>query len=204
MTRVVLLGLVALAAGCRGGELNVLGYSSAPPFDPNIRSVYVPVFKNAAFVATPNRGLEVRLTEAVVNELNGRRTPMRVVSDPSQADTELVGTITAVLKPTYNRTFQNHNREFETVLVADIVWRDLRTGRVLTGSRGPAIPDKPVPFDPNLQPPADPLPPPLALPVTVRATGRTLLELGETNATGEDMAVRQLARNIVNLMETPW
>ena len=208
MTRAVLVGLaaglLAAAVGCRNGELSLLGYTSAPPYDPNIRSVSVPVFKNAAYVASPNRGLEVRLTEAVVNELNGRRTPIRVVSDPAQADTELVGTVTQVLKLPFTRTFQNHNREFDTVIAADIVWRDLRTGKVLTGSRGPALPERPVPFDPNVAPPADPPAPPVASPVRVQATGRTLLELGETNATGEDMAIKQLARNIVNLMEAPW
>lgn len=204
MPRLLLLGVVALLAGCRNGEVSLFGYSSAPPFDPNIRSVYVPVFKNAAFVATPNRGIEARVTEAVVNEINGRKTPMRVVGDPARADTELVGTIIQVRKQPYNRTFQNHNREFDTIIVAEVVWRDLRTGQVLSSGRGPAIPEKPVPFDPTLTPPADPPAPPLALPTVVQASGRTLLELGETNATGEDMAVKQLARTIVNLMEQPW
>lgn len=198
------VAVVMLVAGCQNGELCLFGYSSAPPFDPNIRTVYVPVFKNSAFVTTPYRGIEVRVTEALINELNGRRTPMKVVSDPAQADTELVGTVVQLLKLPTNRTFQNHNREFDTVIVADIVWRDLRSGRVLTGSRGPTLPERPLPFDPNIAPPADPPPPPVANPVRVQGVGRTLLELGETNATGEDMAVRNLARTIVNMMEAPW
>lgn len=202
--RAFLVAGLAAAAGCRNGELNVFGYTSAPPYDPNIRSVYIPVFKNAAFVAGPYRGMEVRLTEAVVNELNGRRTPIRVVSDPAQADTELVGTIVQVLKLPYSQTFQNFHREYDTLIGVDIVWRDLRTGKVLTNSRGPALPEKPVPFDPNVAPPSDPPAPPVATPLRVQATGRTILELGETTATGEDMALRQLARNIVNLMEAPW
>jgi hypothetical protein len=203
-TRLTALALVAVACGCRNGEVSVLGYSSAPPFDPSVRSVYVPVFKTSAFVATPNRGIEFRLTEAIVQEINGRRTPMRVVSDPARADTELVGTIVRVLKLPYSRTFQNHNREFETLVTAEVVWRDLRTGKVLSGSRGGTAPDRPPPFDPTVPVPADPPPAPLPVPTTVQATGRTLPELGETNATGEDMAIKALARQIVNMMEAPW
>ena len=206
MTRAALAGLLAAVAvaGCQKGEINFLGYSSAPNYDPDIRSVSVPVFKNAAFVTSPYRGIEVRVTEAVVTELNGRRTPIRVVSDPAKADTELLGTITEVVKPSYSRTLQNFNRDFDTLIVATVVWRDLRTGRVLTGSRGPTFPDKPPPFDPSIAPPGDPPPPPVAGGIVIRAFGRTLPELGETNATGEQLAVKQLARNIVNMMEAPW
>ena len=202
--RLLVPALVAVLAGCHNGELAVLGYSSAPPYDPSVRSVFVPVFKTSAFVAGPYRGIEVRATDALVRELNSRRTPMKVVGDPARADSELVVTLVQVRKQATNRTTQNHNREFEVVVEAEVVWRDLRTGRVLSGGRGPAIPERPVPFDPSVVPPADPPPAPVALPTTVQAVGRTIFELGETNATGEDMALRQLAETIVNLMETPW
>ena len=36
------------------------------------------------------------------------------------------------------------------------------------------------------------------------ANGRLVPELGETNATAQQIAIRQLARQIVNLMEEPW
>jgi hypothetical protein len=203
--RLLVLGLVALLpAGCRNGELSLLGYSSAPPFDPNVRTVYIPAVKMAAFVATPFRGMEYRLSEALVQELNGRRTPMRVVGDPAGADTELVVTIDSVRKQPWNFTQQGLVREYELYVSAQVVWRDLRTGRVLSGGRGPVAPDRPVPFDPTVPPAADPPPPPLAAPTTVVGTGRTLVELGETSATGEDMALKNMAKQIVNMMETPW
>ena len=66
--RVYLL-IVAITAtaivGCQsGGNVSLFGYSTAPPFDPNIKTVYVPVFKNTAFQTTPNRELEVDLPAA--------------------------------------------------------------------------------------------------------------------------------------------
>lgn len=208
MPRTLLVAVAVTAlAGCRGRELTAFGYTTAPPFDPNIRSVYLPVFKNTAFHATPYRGIEARLTEAVVQELNARRSPIRVVSDPGRADTELIGTITSIQKIPLNRNFQNHNREFDLVLTAEVVWRDLRTGTVLSGSRTPS-PNERQPgqpgFDPSIEPPG--LPPPVIVPAPVVLTsrGRTLPELGESNATGEDAALKQLARQIVNMMEAPW
>jgi hypothetical protein len=198
-------GLAALgsAVGCQsGGDVNLFGYTTKPPFDPDIRTVYIPVFKNTAFLTSPNRGIEVDLTEAIVREINGRRTPMRVVSDCSKADTELVGTIIALNKNVLNRDRQNFARELEFVVTAEIVWRDLRSGRSLTGGSPP--PPTPAPFDPSLPTQPPPPPPAVATPVRVVGVGRFLPELGESNASGQQMAVQNLARNIVNMMEQPW
>lgn len=193
------------AAGCRsGGDFSLFGYSTAPNYDPDIRSVYVPTFKNIAFHTSPYRGVEVDLTEAVVRELNARRTPMRVVQDPARADTELVGTVTRIEKIVLNRNTQNLNREFDVVIEAQIVWRDLRTGKVLTGTRAPAPRPEDCPIDPSVPGPPPPPPDAVAVPVPVRATGRVIPEVGESNATGSKMAVDRLARQIVNMMEQPW
>ncbi len=199
------LGTVALGsiAGCQGdGNFCFLGYTTAPPYDPNIRSVYIPVFKNVAFVTTPNRGIEVDLTEAIVQELNTRKTPIRVQSDPAKADTELVGTIVGVNKLVLNRDRANYARQLEYVITVEVAWRDLRTGRALNGVAPP--PPPPPPFDPSL--PVQPPPPPPAtiLPLRVTGRGRFLPELGESNATGMQMAIKDLAKNIVNMMESPW
>ncbi len=197
------LAAFASAAGCQsGGDFNLFGYTTQPPFDPDIRTVYIPVFKNTAFLTSPNRGIEVDLTEAIVREINGRRTPMRVVSDCSKADTELVGTIISLNKNVLNRDRQNFARELEFVITAEIAWRDLRTGRSLTGGSPP--PPPPVPFDPNLPTAPPPPPSPVAATVRVVGVGRFLPELGESNASGQQMAVQNLARNIVNMMEKPW
>jgi hypothetical protein len=192
--------------GCRnGGDFSLFGYTTAPPYDPSIRSVYIPVFKNVAFHTSPYRGIEADVTQAIVEELNRRRSPIRVVSDPARADTELVGTITQIVKIPQNRNLQNQVREFDLMISTELVWRDLRSGRVLTGTRTPAVEGPPPdPFDPSRPPPPPPPPEPLAAPVAVVGIGRATPELGESNATAQQKAVEQLARQIVNMMERPW
>lgn len=194
---------VALLAGCQGRELNIFGYSTEPQFDPSIRSVYIPVFKNIAFHTNPHRGIEADVTEAVVRELGKRRSTIRVVSDPARADTELIGTIIAINKGVLNRNQQNYTREAELVITAEIVWRDLRDGRVLTSPAPPSEPDI-MPFDPTIEPPPPPRPEELARPQLVTAAARILPELGESNASAQKLAVDQLARQIVNMMERDW
>jgi len=199
----VLLGTLC-GLGCNGdGNFKVFGYTTRPPYDPNIRSVYVPAFKMSAFHAGAYRGLEVDITQALVDELNHRKSPIRVVSDPARADTELIGTIVQLNKNIYNRTQQNLNREFEVALVVDVVWRDLRSGKILSGARPPAPPTGEQ-FDPSLPPPPDSPPDGVALPLRLQAFARVLPELGETDTTGQKAAAQQLARQLVNLMEAPW
>ncbi len=202
----VAAGLAVGLAGCQGnGDFCLFGYTTAPPFDPDIRSVYIPVFKNNVFHTDPHRGIEADITQAIVDELNRRRSPIRVVSDCARADTELVGSITQIQKVPLNRTLQNEVREFDLYITVEVVWRDLRTGKVLTGARPPvAPPPSPTTFDPSRQPPPPPPPDPVAAPVVVTSTGRALPELGESNATAQQMAVARLARQIVNMMERPW
>src|SRR5690242_14745514 len=86
-SRLVALCLLAasLPAGC--------GYSIRPPFNPNIRTVYVPVFKSTSF----RRDLNFQLTYKLQAEIE-RRTPFQVVGSPDGADSTLEGTITFVDK----------------------------------------------------------------------------------------------------------
>lgn len=206
--RVYLL-IVAITAtaivGCQsGGNVSLFGYSTAPPFDPNIKTVYVPVFKNTAFQTTPNREIEVDLTAAIIREIHSRST-MRVVSDRDAADTELLGTIFNIEKYIYNRNQQNHTRDAEIIITANIVWRDMRTGRVLSNRRPFGTTAEPaVPFDPSLPPPDPVSVKEIGLPVKVVATGRLIPELGESNATANKSAVDKMAKQIVNMMEVAW
>jgi hypothetical protein len=204
-----LLAGTAAAVGCRnGGNFRLLGYTTEPPFDPDIRSVYVPTFKLSPIVGTPLRNIDVELTDAVVKELTARKSPMKVVSDPNRADTELIGTIRQVQKLVLNRTSQALPLETEVTLTVEVVWRDLRTGEILTNPKPPkrAAPESPV-FDPSLQSPAPADPNgnfPQAVPVVIVAAGRALTPNGESISTGADAAVARAARFIVNMMEAPW
>ena len=211
MSRFVLLAVVLIPAGCQNAS--VFGYrlGNESLYDPNIRTVYVPTFNNRAFQTTPYRGMEVDLTRAVVREL-GTKTPFRVVSDPERADTELIGNIVAVDKVKLNVNMQNALREGEIVVSVDVVWRDLRDGRILSSPRkGSPVPPgvvppaiTPIPFDPDLSQPPPTSVAQAALPTRIVASGRLLPELGETNATASKRVIDQLAVQIVSMMEKPW
>jgi hypothetical protein len=216
-------GLLPACSGDR--NFTILGYSTQPNYDTNIRTVRVPIFKNN----TLRRGLEFDLTRAVVREIE-QKTPWKVVGENCDADTELVGTIINYNKNIINRNQLNEVREAETTLAVEIVWRDLRTGEILTrprrGETSTAIPGLPPP---NLLPgngpgtgpvalgptpdsaPLPPLgsPPPLGTPpppppVLVQSIAGFIPELGESITTAYQRNVNRLATNIVAMMEKPW
>jgi hypothetical protein len=197
----------SLLTGCAGGgHFSLLGYSTAPNYDPEIRSVYVPVFKNRAFVTTPIREIEFILTRAVVDAIESK-TPMKVSSNPSTADSELQGSIVTVTKLVTNRTPQNEAREIALYLTAEIVWHDLRPGqegKILTNprKRESEVPPIGLPFDPSVPPPQ--VRPELPQPATLSSVGRAVPELGESVTTAMHMAVDRMAIQIVNAMEKPW
>jgi hypothetical protein len=205
----VVAALVSLAAvvGCQGGPPTVFGYQLGADalYDTNIRSVYVPVFNNRAFQTTPHRGMEVEITRAVVREI-GAKTRFKVVSDPAEADTELLGNVVGINKLVLNRNQQNLIREADLILTVDVLWRDLRDGRILSATRPPPalIDPAPVPFDPNVPEPPPPVVVQPPTPTRIVATGRMIPELGESSATAQQRAVNQLARQIVSMMEKPW
>src|SRR5262245_48365081 len=115
-TRFAALALLA-ACGCESaGHFSVLGYTTRPNYDECIHTVYVPIFENNSF----RRGLEYQLTTAVVREIE-QKTPYKVVSDRSRADTELTGTILTVNKQLLNRNQLNEIREAEMVVTVALV-----------------------------------------------------------------------------------
>jgi hypothetical protein len=194
--QLLMAGLIFLLPSCDwDGQFCVLGYTTRPNYDTtNIHTVYVPIFKNNTF----RRGLEFDLTRAVIREIEAK-TPYKVVSDPSRADTELTGTVTILNKGLLNRTQFNEVREAETLLAAEISWRHLRTGEILTKPRpGPGAPPPPPPV---VAPGAPPPPPPTIL---VQSTGNFIPELGESISTAEKKNIDRLAVQIVSMMESPW
>lgn len=197
---------LAVAVGCQGSIPTIFGYQAGAGalYDPNVKTVYVPVFHNRAFQTTPYRGMEVDITQEVVRQL-GAKTTFKVVSDPERADTELLGNVVDITKNRLNVNQQNTIREGEVVIVVDVLWRDLRDGKILSSpkrGRGPDVP--PIPFDRNVPVPPQGVDPGNLAPVRIVATGRMLPELGETNASAQQRAVKQLATQIVSMMEKPW
>jgi hypothetical protein len=204
---------LAALAGCQSGGYKFLGYQVGADalYDPNIRTVYVPLFHNRAFQTTPYRGFEVDVTQAVIREI-GRTTTFRVTSDCEKADTELLGNIVTIDKVLLNRNQQNQLREGEIVVTVDVVWRDLRDGTILSNPRpvpqpglpNPLLDPPPIPFDPSVPPPPEVRPLEIARPARIIATGRLLPELGETNATASKRIHDQIGVQIVSMMERKW
>jgi hypothetical protein len=226
-------GVLAVAAvvlalpACEGGHFCLLGYSSKPNYNRDIHTIYVPIFKNRTF----RRGLEFDLTRVVVREIE-QKTPYKVVSDCNCADTELIGTIISAQKTIVNLNPENEVRESEFTVGVEIIWRDRRTGEILSkptvprditnpGSPpavGPAITENngmvtPVPLPtgvhpdvpPPYVPPDAPLSPnPAPTPVLVQGLGRYLPELGQSTATAMTGSVVRVATQIVQMMESPW
>jgi hypothetical protein len=136
MRRPILLALLLLA-GCgysqTGGENNKQqgGYHWNSLYREDIQTVAVPVFTTRDY----RRGIEFRLTEAVIKQLE-LHAPYKVVPK-ERADTILEGQVTSVRVGSLSRDFQtNLPREQELVITIDLTWKDLRTGKILLLRRG--------------------------------------------------------------------
>ena len=201
----LIAGGLSVLSGCGwDGNFTFLGYTTKPNFDENIKSVYVPIFKNKSFQTTPFRGMEYELTRAVIREVESR-APIKVISDPARADTELLGTIVSLNKNILNRNQFNEVREGEVAVGVELVWRDLRSGVILSNPRKPkgVLPSADLPpFDPDNPPLAEALERPI--PITVVFSGRYLPELGESNASAQTRVCDRLAKQVVNMMEKDW
>ena len=130
---------ILAVGGCESaGHFSLLGYTTKPNYNECIHTVYVPQFNSQIFIDTTRRSLPVDVTKAVIREIESK-TPFKVVSNREQADTELSGTLLMLSKNLLNRNQLNEIREAETVLTAAIVWKDLRTGEILSKPRKGAL-----------------------------------------------------------------
>lgn len=186
--------LLAVLTGCQGdGHLNLLGYTSQPPYDPLIRSVYVPIALNVSY----QKNIEFELTREVLNELNQRSGAPRVTSDRARADTELVMKIVTPRKTTILVNQNGEARSVEDSLMIEVTWRDLRPGHV-----GDIL-SNPKRFDPTQQPLPGEAPElaPKAIPLMLGVAGTYAPELGGSTMSSQAQAARKAAQQIVNLME---
>jgi hypothetical protein len=196
----VLVGLAALLSSCAedGRNLCILGYTTAPNYDTSIHTVRVPIFKNITMRDSTREGIEFQLTQAVVREIE-LKTPYKVVGANCDADTELTGTIRSYNKLMLNRTQLNEVREAEMDMTVEVVWRDLRTGEILSAPK-----KKPEPLPPLADLPPSVANPPPPLPTTVTSTATFIEELGESITTARKKNIDQIAVQIVSMMEKPW
>ncbi len=135
------------------GNFTILGYSTRPNYDTKYKTVKVNIFKDPTLWAVmPVPGLEQELTKAIVREIEAK-TPYKVVQN--NADTEISGTIKAFTQGVLNYNQLYEVREVETTLTAQVLWRDLHTGQILTlPSRrfGQSLPDEALALPPTLTP----------------------------------------------------
>lgn len=170
MTTVGIVALALAIGGCNADPTQ--SYTLASQYPGGIRTVAVKILTLGPNVY--RRGLEFRLTEAVIKhiELN---TNYKVV-DKDHADTELTGTITAVSQRTMSMVKDiSSPREKEVLISASIQWQDLRKGEILRHSE-----------------------------VRAAGSYIPLSPFEEDFFQGSEDAIDKLARRIVEEMETDW
>lgn len=197
-----LLATLAVAltlTGCQtwDGHLNLGRYTTRPNYEASIRTVRVPVFRNKTQVYQGLSGVENELTLAIIREIE-MRTPYKVVPANADADTELTGTIVSYSKGIINRNQLNEVREAETYLAVDVVWKDLRTGEILSQPRRKDLDAPNAAF--NLPEPGAPEP----IPVRINSTGSFIPELGQSTSTARQVNFNRIAAQITRMMEKPW
>jgi hypothetical protein len=143
--RLVLLGLACLTLGLPAcgpdRQFTLLGYTTNPNYECKYHYLHVPIFKNRTMGAF-RQDIAFDLTREVIAQIE-QKTPYKVVDDVAKADTELTGTVFLVNKNVLNRNQLNEIREVQTVLAVELVWRDTRTGEILSqpapGTRPPPL-----------------------------------------------------------------
>jgi hypothetical protein len=189
----LLLSAVLCLTGCTsGGHIDLFGYTTRPPFDESIRTIYVPIALNTTY----RQGIEFDLTRAVVREI-GANSPYRVTSNRNHADTELLMKIVNVRKTVLLQNQLGETRDAELGMTIEVVWKDLRPGK------GGDILSNPKRFDPNELPlPGEPRPQaPKEVPILVTPTATYIPELGGSRTSAEKLEVDRAAARIVNMME---
>lgn len=161
--------VTANLAGCASDPTK--GYSAASLFPEGISTVAVPIFTNDAY----SRDVEFELTDAVIKQLEVN-TPYKVVPE-GRADTILLGQIRKIeLDQLSKSQLTGLSEEVIVSVTIDFQWKDLRSGRVITGREsftGHGL------FDPSLP-------------------------TGEPIELGQFAAVQQLARDIVAELQAQW
>lgn len=152
------------------------GYVVGTGYQGDVRSVYVPSFTSQS----DRRGLEFQLTEAVQKQIQ-QRTPFRLVKEP-MADTRLTGRILDLRKDVLGETAFDDPRELQLSLVVEVTWEDTRSGQILGQRRVALAPDV----------------------TQLNAQADFAPEVGHSLATGLQQAINETARQIVDMMETPW
>jgi hypothetical protein len=152
-----------------------LGYTTHGLYPEHIRTVGVPVFKNESL----RRDVELQLTQEVIKELE--RVGYKVV-DADKADIEVLGTIVADDKMGVGHDGFINPRGGLMNLVARV--------RVIDKLSGKNLAEGDVTIDPT--------------PVALQSQETFLIDIVQSRASAEQRALREMARNVVVLLQNPW
>ncbi|MCR9292846.1 MAG: LPS assembly lipoprotein LptE [bacterium] len=167
-----LLALLLLSpAGCAGYQLG-----NRSLYNPNIRTVYIPVVRNDTF----RHELGVQLTEAIQKAVE-LRTPYKVVANPS-ADSTLTCRITTETKRTVTEAVTDEPRAVEALVTIELTWTD-RRGNLLMENQIVPLGELAFYFVEGVD---------------------FVPEAGQSMATAQHQAVERLADQIVGQMEVRW
>lgn len=156
--------------------LHGCGYTVGPAFDGEVQSVYVEIFSTNEF----RRTLELQLTEAIQRQVQ-TDSPLRLAKEHN-ADTKLSGRIVGARKRVLGQTGFDDARQLEADFRIQVSWEDLRTGELLKQQ--------------EVELPADL--------INLKTEGVFAPEVGQSLATAHQIAIEKMAREIVQMMETPW
>lgn len=125
---VVLLAAWALVtlAGCSQTDPHT-GYTSKSLYRTDVKTVFVEMFHSDSL----RRNVEYELSRAICQQIE-LQTPFKLVGNRRKADTILYGNIPAVhervlsQQPSLDRPLES-----QIILVADVTWKDLRSGQLL-------------------------------------------------------------------------
>lgn len=149
------------------------GYQAEELFPEDVHTVAVNIFESRTFY----RDIEFELTEALGKEIE-TRTPYKLATGDSAADTVLSGTLVSVEERVLSRGQDTGAvpQEVQVVATATFEWKDLRTGDVLR-RRG-----------------------------AVQGTGEFIPThpMGQTFEVARHQAVAELSREIVSIMRRDW
>ncbi|MCH9656651.1 MAG: hypothetical protein K0U86_22565 [Planctomycetes bacterium] len=157
-------------------NLSGCGYTVGNSYQPDVQTVYVPIFENKTF----RRGFEYQLTEAVQQKIQSR-TPFRLAKGV-ESDTKLTGTIKQINKNVLATTQNTDPRNLNLKFVVEVTWEDMRSGRILSQQQVPITADV----------------------VSLVSQASFAPEVGQSLATATKTATDSLANQIVQLMEAPW
>jgi len=166
---VCLSGLVG--GGCAGYR-----FGSQTLYNPNIRTIHVPIVRNDSW----RHDINTQLTEALVKAIE-QHTPYKVVGNPN-ADSTLECRITSTQKRTLTETDTDEQRVVEGMTNVILTWTD-RQGNLLFTNR----------FLPEGE-----------LAYRFTATNDFVPEGGQSFSTAQHRAMERMAEQIVQHMELRW